>query len=222
MDITLLSKTMLFQGISPKEVKDILHCLDAKQKTYQKREVIYYAGDITRSLGIVLTGAINIEIDDVWGNKSILNHIEPGQIFAEAYACTQGEPLMVSAVSDANTDVLFLDTTRILQCSSSCIHHQKLIQNLLSVLAQKNLNLSRRILHTSSKTIRGRLISYFSFLAAKQESTIVTIPFNRQQLADYLSVDRSAMSNELSKMKKEGYILVDKNQITLRKVFKNI
>lgn len=216
MDFVFLSNTILFQGITPEETKGMIQCLGAKQKEYQKGEFIYYAGDVIQSLGIVLSGGVNIEYDDLWGNKSILNHIAPGQVFAETYACIPGEPLRISVVADEVTEVLFLDMDHILQtCSSSCAHHSKVLHNLLLATAQKNLNLSQRILHTSSRSIRGRLVSYLSFQAAKQGSSFIRIPFNRQQLADYLNVDRSALSNELSKMKREGLLEYHKNEFFL-------
>lgn len=220
MDTAFLAKTPLFQGTSPDEVAAMLKCLDATRKSYQKGEYIYYAGDYAQNLGIVLSGGVNIENDDIWGNKSILNHIFPGQIFAEAYASVPGETMMVSVVADTATEVLMINVGRILHtCPTACAHHSKLIRNLLSVTAQKNLNLSRRILHTSAKSIRGRILSYLSFQASRQGSSSVTIPFNRQQLADYLNVDRSALSNELSKMQKDGILEVQKNHFTLKEDF---
>ncbi len=222
MDYAFLSKTPLFEDCSPAEVRSMLECLGAKQSTYKKGEYIYRAGDNVHSIGVVLSGGVNIESDDLWGNNSILNHIEAGQIFAETYACVPNEPMMVNAVTDSRCEVLFLDIDCVLGiCPSACAHHSRLIRNLLAVTAQKNLNLSRRILHTSSKSIRGRLLSYLSFQAAKQGGNIVATPFNRQQLADYLSVDRSAMSNELGKMQKEGLIQAHKNIFVLNTKVQN-
>ena len=170
-------------------------------------------------MGLVLSGGVNIEIDDLWGNKTILGHVDAGQLFAETYACIPGEPLMVSVVASEKSSVLFLNAGKLITtCQSSCTHHNKLIQNLLQISAQKNLALSRRSLHTSSKTIRGRLLSYLSEQAKRSGSYRFTIPFNRQQLADYLGVDRSAMSNELSKMQREGILLYHRNSFVLEKL----
>lgn len=217
MDYSFLAKTILFRGTAPDEIKAMLGCLGAEQKQFKKGGIIYHAGDTVQAMGLVLSGSVNIENDDLWGNKSILNHIPAGQIFAETYACIPGEPLMVSVMAAEATEVLFLKSERILKtCPSTCGHHTKLIRNLLSVMAQKNLNLSRRITHTSSKTIRGRLVSYLSYEAAKQGSYRILVPFNRQQLAEYLGVDRSAMSNELSKMQKDGLLEVEKNLFYLK------
>ena len=170
-----------------------------------------------RVLGLVLSGHVNIENDEIWGNKSILDRIVPGQVFAETYACIPGEPMMVSVVASEAVDVLFLYVGQGIQNSSGeNPGWGRLIQNLLAVSAQKNLNLSRRIFHTSPKSIRGRLLSYLSYQAARQRSLQFTIPFKRQQLADYLSVDRSAMSNELSKMQREGLLTVNRNYFVLK------
>lgn len=219
MDYNFLSKTILFRGNSPQEVEEMLHCLAAEEKAYAKGEIIYHAGDIVHSMGLVLSGSANIETIDLWGNKSILNHIGPGQIFAETYASIPGEPMMVSVVATEPIIILFLNTNRLLQtCPNACPHHHKLLRNLMMVMAQKNLHLSQRISHTSAKSIRGRLIAYLSFQATKQGSYQVTVPFNRQQLAEYLGVDRSAMSNELSKMRRDGLLTVEGNTFTLHEI----
>lgn len=216
MDYTFLSNTVLFRGASPEEVQAMLDCLGAEKRKYQRSKVVYHAGDIINSMGLVLSGSVSIENDDVWGNKSILDKAGPGQVFAESYACVPGEPMMVSVVAVETAEILFLDISRVLNiCCNACGFHGKLIRNLLSISSQKNLNLSRRIFHTSSKSIRGRLLSYLSFQAIQHGSCDFEISFNRQQLADYLSVDRSAMSNELSKMQRDGLLRVARNHFTL-------
>ena len=148
----------------------------------------------------MLKGNALIENDDIWGNRSVLDYVKEGQIFAETYACALDEKLMVNVIAMSDCEVLF---------------HQNLVQNLLAISAQKNLNLSRRIFHTSSKTIRGRLLSYLSYQAMEREKEEFDIPYNRQQLADYLGVDRSAMSNELGKMQKDGLIEVKRNHFRI-------
>ncbi len=216
MDYLFLSKTILFRGISPEEVQSMMSCLQAVIRNYPRGAVIHHAGDTIRSMGMVLSGSVSIENDDIWGNKSILDRVAPGQIFAENYACVPSEQLMVNVVAAEPTEVLFLNTDKMFTvCSNSCVFHNKLVRNMLSISAQKSLNLSRRIMHTSSKSIRGRLLSYLSFQATKHGSREFEIPFNRQQLADYLSVDRSAMSNELSKMQRDGLIKVERNRFIL-------
>lgn len=211
-----LSKTKLFQGVSQKEAESMLDCLQGEEKFYQKGEMILRMGDTVSSLGMVLSGSVMIENDDIWGNRSILDQVGPGQVFAETYACVPDEKLMVNVVAAADARILFLNTERVIRtCSRSCPFHGMLIKNLLAISAQKNLKLSRRIFHTSPKTIRGKLLSYLSDQAVKWGRSEFDILFNRQQLADYLCVDRSAMSKELGKMQKEGLIKVKKNHFTM-------
>lgn len=216
MDLLFLTRTSLFQGISEEETREMLTCLGAGSKNYAKGETVLRVGDRIQALGLVLSGSVNIENDDVWGNKTILDNIAPGQVFGETYACLLNTPLMVNVVAAEETEILFLHAGRLLTtCSNACPHHGWLIQNLLAVTARKNLNLSRRIFHTSAKTIRGRLLSYLSDQAVRQDSRSFLIPFDRQQLADYLGVDRSALSNELSKMQRDGLLTVKKNLFQL-------
>lgn len=217
MNLSLLAQAALFQGMTLEEVKEMLNCLGAGQKHFAKNEVVYPVGEPVESMGFVLSGRVQIESDDLWGNKSILDSIAPGMVFAETYACIADEPLLVNVTAAEPSEILFLNTRRILAaCPNSCAHHSRLIQNLLAITAQKNLTLSRRIFHTSSKTIRGRLLSYLSFQSIQQNSRNFVIPFNRQQLADYLSVDRSALSNELSKMQREGILESSRNHFQLK------
>ena len=216
MNFLFLTETPLFRGITAQELEDMLACLGTDVRSYEKGEIIYRTGDVVTSLGVVLSGSVLIENDDIWGNTTVLDCVGPGQIFAETYACTPDEPLMVNVVAAEPAQILFLNVGRVLHaCSNACGHHTALIRNLLTLSAQKNLNLSRKIFHTSPKTIRGRLLSYLSYQSMRSGSSTFTIPFNRQQLADYLNVDRSALSNELSKMQRDGLIQVDRNHFTL-------
>ena len=220
---TLLANTALFRGASPQEAEAMLNCLGAAERGYTKGEQIYHSGDYVSDLGMVLSGSVLIQTDDLCGNTTVLDRIGPGQIFAETYACVPGEPLMVDVVAAEGTQVLFLNVERVLRvCSHTCAHHSKLIRNLLLLSAQKNLNLSRKIFYTSSKTIRGRLLSYLSYQARRNGTPSFTIPFNRQQLADYLNVERSALSNELSKMQRDGLLVVEKNHFTLTRNSSNL
>ena len=217
MDYGFLTDTTLFHGIDKEDIKEMLSCLDAKEKHYKKGTLIYGAGEIVRKMGLVLSGSVNISIDDMWGNCMLLGHAEAGQLFAETYACIPDEPLMVNVTSNENSDILFLNASRMMTpCGNACEYHCRLIQNLLYISAMKNLALSRRSVHTSSKSIRGRLISYLSEQARRSGSSHFTIPFDRQQLADYLGADRSALSHELSKMQADGLIVFKKNDFLLK------
>lgn len=216
MDYLFLSQTPLFRGASPEEVEAMLTCMRSEVREFPRDCVIYRAGDVVSAMGLILSGSVSIENVDVWGNRTLLDRARSGQVFAETYTCVPGEPLMISVVAAEPTKVLFLDMTRVLHlCSNACSFHAKLIRNLLTIASQKNIHLSRRIFHTSAKSIRGRLLSYLSFQAVQQGSREFTIPFNRQQLADYLSVDRSALSNELSKMQRDGLVRVERSRFVL-------
>ena len=213
----ILSNTQLFRGIEEEEISALLQCLGAEEKTYRKGEVIFAEGTVTEHVGMVLSGMALISFDDIWGNKSILGNVAPGAVFGEAYACIPGQPLLITVYAAKDTTALFLNVGKVLTtCTNACPFHARLAQNLLTVCAHKSLQLSQRILHTSSKSIRGRLMSYFSQGAKLAGSSSFLIPYNRQQLADYLSVDRSAMCNELSKMQKDGILEYEKNRILLK------
>lgn len=216
MDWDFLANTPLFCGIPPVRLPALLAELGAREQRFAKGAVLYRAGDFTHCLGLVLSGQVRIENDDVWGDKSILDSLGPGCVFGEAYACAPQEPLMVSAVAAQDADILFLDARRLVGAAPQGGEGARLVQNLLAISAQKNLTLSRRIFHTSPKTIRGRLLSFLSFQAARSQSSEFTIPYNRQQLADYLSVDRSALCHELGKMQREGLLLARKNHFILQ------
>ena len=217
MNDPFLTTTPLFRGATEAEAKEMLPCLGAYEKQYAKGDTIYHAGECVENMGMVLSGSVLIELSDLWGNTTVLGRVEAGQLFAETYACLPGEPLMVSVKANEKCGVLFLNAARLLTpCQSSCAHHAKLIQNLLQISAQKNLALSRRSVHTTPKSIRGRLLSYLSQQAKQRGSHQFTIPFNRQQLADYLGVDRSALSNELSKMRCDGILTYEKNSFLLK------
>lgn len=213
----LLSETPLFQGIQEAEISALLQCLAAQERSYRKGDVIFSEGTVTESLGIVLSGMALISFCDAWGNHSILGSVAPGAVFAEVYACIPGEPLRISVSAAEDTTVLFLNVRRVLStCTNACPFHTRLVRNLLTVCAQKSFQLSQRIAHTSFKSIRGRLMSYFSECAKVSGSNRFQIPYNRQQLADYLGVDRSAMSSELSKMQKDGLICYHRNEFLLK------
>lgn len=217
MNYKFLIKTPIFREVTEAEAKAMLECLQTSHKTYGKNDIIYQSGTHVETLGLVLNGSVNIENYDVWGNKNILDNVPAGQLFGEAYACLPNERLMVNVVAAQESEILFLNMKRLLNtCPTACQYHSQLIQNLLAVMAQKNLNLTHKIFHTSPKSIRERLLSYLSFQAIKQGKYQFEIPFNRQQLADYLGVDRSAMSNELSKMKRDGLIAFKKNLFYLK------
>lgn len=213
MDIDLLSHTVLFRTMLKEEIESVLKEVMAIEKTFSKGETVFTAGIKTDSFGIVMSGKVQIENNDYWGNKSILDSLSAGQVFAETYALST-EPLMVDVVAVEESTVLFINMKKLL----SSKYKSHIVMNLLKVSAKKNLNLSRRIFHTSAKNIRGRVLSYLSYQSLINNSREFDIPFNRQQLSDYLNVDRSALSAELSKMQKDGFLDFHKNHFILKAV----
>lgn len=216
MNTFFLANTPLFHGIKEDEIKEMLSCLNAREHSYRKDEVIFRAGSSVDEIGLILSGSVNIVVNFYWGSSHIFGHIGKGHVFAENYAAIPGKELICDIVSCEETEVLFLNMRNMLTtCQRGCAFHTRIIQNMLKISAQKNLNLSTRMMHTASKSLRERLLSYLSEQALEHGSTHFTIPFDRQQLADYLAVDRSAMSNELSKMQKDGLITYHRNEFTL-------
>lgn len=191
-----------------------------RESSYEKNAVIFHTGQMTEEIGVVVNGCIHIENIDLLGNKSILSDISAGQVFAETYAFCE-EPLMVDVVAAADSTILFLNVKKMLLPQYNSYHWQTTMRNNLLISAMhKNLILSQRIFCTTSKTIRGRILTYLSAQALKQNNArSFEIPFDRQQLADYLNVDRSALSKELGKMQAEGIITFRKNFFTIHDFF---
>ena len=215
--LNIMKSSPLFYGIGEKEILDMLNCLSAVIRKFEKHEFIFREGDRISDTGLMLSGSVHVIKEDFWGNRMILTQVRPGQLFGETYACLRTEPLEVSVEAAEDCRVLMLDCGRILHmCTSVCDFHSCLIQNLLWILAGKNMMLTRKMEHISRRTTREKLLSYLSEQSKLQNSTDFCIPFNRQQLADYLAVDRSAMSSELGKMKKEGLLDFYKNHFILR------
>lgn len=213
--IPILKRTKIFAGVGDDEIVSMLSCLGARLKTYKKGEYVFRQGEHITDITVLAEGNLHIQKDDYWGNRSILGGISKGEMFGEAYAYDSGAMLNdVVAVEDST--VIFFDVKRILtSCSNACRFHSIVVQNLFFAISEKNRKLVQKIGHMSKRTTREKLISYLSEQAKKQNSGVFTIPFNRQQLADFLSVDRSAMSNELCKMRDEGLLEFEKNQFKL-------
>ena len=213
---SIIRSSPLFSGISELELAAMLTCLDAKQENFPKDAFLLRAGDTAESIGLVLSGSVLVVQEDIWGNRNILSKAGVGQVFAAAYACAPGARLNVSVVAESAAVVLFLNVKRVLTvCSSACAHHSRVIRNLLGELANKNLRLGEKVTQISQRTTRAKLLSYLSAEAQRLGRYEFDIPFSRQQLADYLAVDRSALSAELSRMKKDGLIEFEKNLFTL-------
>ncbi len=216
MNDLILHASPLFRDIRRQDLSSMLSCLSARQKEFCREEIIFSEGDPISHIGLILSGAVHIVKEDYWGRSTLMASLGPGECFGEAYACSFGVPFSFTARAAQDTSVLFLDVNRVLTtCSSACPFHTLLIRNLLSVLAESNLRLARKIESTSPRTIREKLLSYLSAQARAACSSSFTIPFTRQQLADYLSADRSAMTVELYRLKEEGIIWFEKRHFRL-------
>ncbi|MDR1630552.1 MAG: Crp/Fnr family transcriptional regulator [Oscillospiraceae bacterium] len=214
----IICECPLFEGISETNIVSLLKCLKARTKTFQKNEVIFREGDRPEYVGIVLYGRVHIVQDDFWGNRSILASVMSGDLFGEAISCAESDSFPVSAIALSTTTVLMINYRQIITtCSSACVFHTSLIRNMLKILATKNLGLTRKIEHITKKTTREKVLSYLSEQALLAHSDNFQIPFNRQELADYLSVERSALSSTLSKMQEEGLITFHKHSFSLIK-----
>ena len=215
--LSVLRTSGIFSGISEEETEKMLHCLEVRPETFQKDEYILRAGDRVEAFGLVITGKVLIIQEDFWGNRNILAAVGAGHCFAETFACSPGAVLNVSVIAETNVQVLFLNVKRILTtCPSTCSHHSRMIRNLLSELAEKNLRLNEKITHLGQRSRRAKILSYLSAEAQRHGSADFDIVFSRQQLADYLSVDRSGLSMELSRMQEEGLLEYRKNHFVLK------
>lgn len=207
--MSVLEKCSLFEGISEDQLTAILGCLEAQTKTYPKGDFVFRAGTKLTKVGVVLEGNVQLIQEDYWGNRSLLEQIAPGGIFGEAFACTDHAILPLSVIAADDVTILLIDYRRIISvCTSACEFHLRVIKNMVTSMAQKNIVLTRKIEHTSKRTINEKILSYLSGQALRNGSPSFTIPFNRQELADYLAVDRASLSRSLGQMRDEGILRV--------------
>ena len=217
MEITpAMAVSPLFRGIPSEELNTLLNCMGAARRRYRRGELILRRGDLAQRLGLVLSGAVHIVREDFWGNRTIVGLAESGEVFAESYACLGSEPLEVSALAAVETEVLFLDAGRaVAGCGRGCAAHAQLSRNLLALLAGRNLALTRKMGHMARRTTRDKVLSFLSAQALRAGGPAFDIPLDRQQLADYLAVDRSALSAVLSRLRDEGVLEFHKNHFRL-------
>ncbi len=215
--LPVIRASRLFSGVSEQELEAMLACLRPETKDYPKDAFVLRAGDTAEAVGLVLSGTILMLQEDVWGNRNILSKAGPGQIFAAAYACAPGSVLNVSVLAETPVTVLFLNVGRVLTlCPAACARHSRIIRNLLGELAGKNLRLGEKLTHMGQRTTRAKIMSYLSAEAQRLGTYELDIPFSRQQLADYLGVERSGLSLELGKMKQDGLLEFHKNHFELK------
>ena len=212
----VLDKCPLFEGIRVEDLCGMLGCISGRKVAAVKGQTVLAEGDPARDLGIVLSGAVRLVRQDYYGNRSIVAHVGPGELFAESYACAGVEALPVSVVAEENSELLLIDSHRLtVSCSNACNFHSRIIHNMLRLVADKNLVFDQKIQVTSQRTTREKLMAYLTNQMKLQNSNSFTIPYDRQALADYLEVDRSGLSVQISKLRQEGVLESHKNHFTL-------
>ena len=216
-DLKILENSRLFAGIRVDEIQPMLSCLQAVERKYPRGAYIFHTGEEVRALALLVRGTAHIQKEDFWGNRSLLASLAAGDIFAEAYAMPGSGAMRSDVVAVESCTVLLMDVERVLsRCTNSCAFHARLTENLFALLAEKNRILARKVDYLAQRTTRQRLLAYLSEQAQRAGSAEFTIPFNRQQLADFLSVERSAMSAELSRMQAEGLFETERSRFVLK------
>lgn len=213
MEKVSLQETQLFQGMTDSDIEIALHALRAVERAYRKGEIILHAGETTTRAGLVLSGGVTIESCGSWGKRTILDHIAPGHLFAVSYAILETEPLQVNVCVSEDCRVLLLDLAGLRRDEPWAA---TVTRNLLTAVARKNHKLLMRSFHTAPTTVRERVTAYLNTEALRRGSRAFDIPFDRQQLADYLNLDRTALSKELGRMRKDGLIEFHKSHFTLK------
>ena len=215
--LSVLRRCALFDGISEQDLRGLLGCLGAATVQVKKHATLFSEGEPAQYVGIVLAGSVQIVQDDYYGNRSILGTALPGELVGESFACASVPALPVSVIAAEDSTVMKIDCCRITRsCSNACEFHNRLILNLLQVMAVKNLSFHKKLEITAQRTTREKLMAYLLWQAKVQGSDSFTIPFDRQGLADYLGVERSAMSAELSKLKRDGVLDFDRSNFTIK------
>ncbi|MFI3225828.1 MAG: Crp/Fnr family transcriptional regulator [Clostridia bacterium] len=211
-----LKKVALFYDISDEDILSLLQCLEAKKVQYLANQVIFSQGEMVELVGIVLSGNIQIIKDDFYGNRNIVSNVGECELFAEAFVCANVEKMPVSVISTVKSEILLINYKKLTTvCKSTCGFHSKMVFNMLKILASKNVNITQKIDILSKRTTKDKILSYLYGEFQKNGRKIFEIPLNRQQMADFLFVDRSALSNELAKLKKDGVIDFNKNKFEI-------
>lgn len=214
--LSQLLDTALFRGVAERDLAAMLGCLEAQTRTYAKGATVFRRGEALSQIAVVLAGTLHIQSDDYWGNHTLIGELAAGDLFGEAYVAPTSGPMQADVVAVTDCVVAFFAARKLLTvCTNACPFHSLVVQNLCYVLAEKNRTLMQKLGLLATRTTRAKLTSYLTAESVRAGSASFSIPFNRQQLADYLCVDRSAMSAELSKMREEGLIDFDRARFTL-------
>lgn len=211
-----IKNSPVFYGMNDEELRGLLECFNARIRRYEKDEMIIRQGDMIANIYLILDGEVNIEKDSYWGRRIIISRLSRNDNLALSFVGSKDVESSVDAIAIKDTLVLVLSYEKCTSmCQNACTRHKVLINNLFQILSKENIELIQKIENVSQKTIRDKLLTYLSNEAQKRHSNSFDTHFNRQDLADYLNVDRSAMSFELSKLQKEGLIEYNKNHFEL-------
>lgn len=211
-DVEKIAESPLFKDIEKCELEEMLGCLQGKVKTYKKGEYIAFERENIRNIGIVLDGAVDMIKEDVWGNKTIIVRMSEKQPFGETFACSTDTTSSVAFLASRDSRILELSFAHVMHtCSKACVFHHRLVENMVTLIADKNRRLMEKLTILSKKNLREKILAYLSEQALMQQEMFFEIPLGRQELAEYLCADRSALTRELSNMRKEGIIDFDKN-----------
>ncbi|MBQ8507267.1 MAG: Crp/Fnr family transcriptional regulator [Clostridia bacterium] len=214
--LSVLKQCPLFAGIEAENIPAMLGCIGGRVYEYGKNETIFMEGDPATQVGVVLSGAVQIIREDFYGKRSIMGSVHPGQLFGESFACAEIERMPVSVIATEKSEIMRIDCRRItMSCSNACAFHSRMILNLLGVVAAKNLMLNQKIEIMSQRSTKEKLMTYLLDQAKRHKSSEFTIPFDRQSLADYLGVERSALSAEISKLRGEGILETNRSYFKL-------
>ncbi|MCL2324602.1 MAG: Crp/Fnr family transcriptional regulator [Actinomycetia bacterium] len=213
----LIHLSPLFQGISADELAALLDCLGVRRRSYRKGSYIFTAGQHITDMGLLLSGQLDILQDDVWGNRRILERVTAGEMFGTAFTCADIARIPISVQAIQPSEVMLFDYRKVITtCNSACGFHTQLISNMLRLLASKSVSMMDKIENVTRRSTREKLLSFLSQQAHRRQTRSFDIPFNRQELAEYLAVDRSALSTELGRLRDEGVLRFHKNHFELR------
>jgi len=217
MDIhATLLKNSLFSGLSDEEIEQLYACLAARKRTFKRESFVFHASDEVRSVYLILSGSMHIITEDFWGNRTLVETLPTHTLFGEAYVLAEAKEHLVSVIAAEDSVVLEFNLSCLFErCAKQCRTHNKIIKNTMRILSEKIIRLTEKLEHIVHRSMREKILSYLSKYAEKTQSNAFDIPYTRQQLADYLSVERTALSHELSRLAAAGIIKYKKNHFEL-------
>ncbi len=222
-DLEILRTNELFNGISAEDTFHMLQCLRVRRHIYKKGNFVLLAGEPFTHIGIVLEGSADILFEDALGRRSILTTIGPGEMFGEGAVTSKVEASPVSIYVTEDSAICFLEYPFMIRgCSKNCDYHSRLVENMLEIMSRKLILMNRKLNYALTRSLRDKIVAYLADEYGTQRKRTFDIGYNREELANYLSVDRSSLSRELAKMKDETLIDFRKSRFTLNNRFFDI